>query len=80
MPHIPATFKVKCYEAYHLSGNAKIGDVVYLKSRPDIPMHVVNADPHCNRTAGHKATIKVRWLDDGQEVRVGEFKAEELSL
>lgn len=77
MPH---KFVVQCYEAHHLKGKAAVGDVVYLKSRPDLPMHVVFADPHCNRTAGHKATVKVRYLGPDMQPITAEFKAEELSL
>lgn len=77
MPH---KFVIQCYESHHLKNRARIGDVVFLKSRPDIPMHVVHADPHCNRTSGHKATIKVRYLGPDLHPILAEFKAEELSL
>ena len=77
MPH---KFVIQCYEVHHLKGKASIGDVVYLKSRPDVPMHVVYADPCCNRTAGKKAIVEVRYLGPDLLPIRAEFKAEELSL
>jgi hypothetical protein len=77
MPH---KFIIQCYEAHHLKGRASIGDVVYLKSRVDLPMHVVYPDLNCNRAAGHKATIKVRYLGLDMQPITAEFKAEELTL
>lgn len=77
MPH---KFVVQCYEKHHLLRRAKIGDVVYLKSRPDLPMHVIYADPHCNRASGRTPDIKVRYLGPDMQPITAEFKAAELSL
>lgn len=77
MPHL---FKVECYQKHHERGKAQVGDVVYLKSRPDVPMTVMFADPHSNYRAGHTPSIKVRYLGPDLVPIVAEFKAKELSL
>lgn len=77
MPH---TFKVNCYAKHHRAGEARVGDVVYLKSRPDVPMTVSFADPHNNYSAGHTPTIKVLYLGPDMHPIRAEFKAAELSL
>jgi hypothetical protein len=76
MPHM---FIVECYEKRHIAKKAEVGDVVYLKSRPDVPMHVVYTDPNCNWAAGHKPMIKVRYLGPDMQPITAEFKAQELS-
>lgn len=76
MPH---EFKVKCYMDVAWNGRAKVGDVVYLKARPDIPMSVCVV-PHVNTAADKIGTVKVRWMTPNLTVEIGEFFADELSL
>lgn len=77
MPH---GFHVQCYLPVVNRDKAKIGDTVYLKSRPDIPM-TVSELPHCNRTAGHDPKVRTTWIHDGDgTVRTHLFNAVELSL
>lgn len=86
MPHV---FKVQCYLKHIVAGKAAIGDTVYLKSRPDMPM-TVTALPHWNRTAdprgpkGWVKTIRVGRTSVGEVSAEGqiveEWAAEVLSL
>ena len=74
MPHI---FKVKCYRDMVQNGRARIGDVVYLKARPDVPMSVCVLPPSYS-TSGH--IVKVRWMKPDGTIEMGEFFSNELSM
>lgn len=76
MPHI---FKVECYRRHVEMDKAKIGDVVYLKARPDVPMSVC-ARPTYNSASGTMGHIKCRWLKPDGTPEMAEFIAQELSL
>jgi hypothetical protein len=70
----------KCYAKHHKTGEAKVGDVVCMKSRPDIHMHIVFAAPNNNYTAGHAPRVKARYMKPDGSLDVAEFRAEELFL
>jgi hypothetical protein len=76
MPHI---FKVQCYRQHRQLQKAKLGDTVYLKSRPDIPM-TVSKLPHWNSAAGHEPSATVTWIHSDGSVHEHTFNAVELSL
>lgn len=76
MPHL---FKVECYRHHVEMDRAKVGDVVYLKARPDVPMSVC-VRPTYNRAADRMPAIKCRWLKPDGTPEVAEFFAQELSL
>ena len=76
MPHV---FKIKCYRNEIMSGRAKVGDTVYLKSRPDVPMTVSDL-PVWNRAAGHEPLVITKWMHPSGTIHQEKFQAVELSL
>lgn len=76
MPHI---FKVECYRRHAERGKAKRGDVVYLKSRTDVPMTVLKP-PAVNSAAGKCGSVDVTYLKADGEPHNATFAAEQLSL
>jgi hypothetical protein len=72
-------FVVKPYDATHKDEKAKVGDTVYLRCRPDMPM-TVSELPICNYAANHRAHVVTVWLDPlTNEMRRGTYFANELS-
>lgn len=87
MPHV---FQIKCYRKHLAAGKAEVGDTVYLKSRPDVPMTVVSlpywnqtAEPHGPRNAAVK-TVRIGAALTGETATetqiMEEWKAEVLTL
>lgn len=76
MPHI---FKVQCYRSHRQLKKAKLGETVYLKSRPDLPMTVKDL-PAWNSTAGHEPRVTATWIHSDGTVQEHTFLAVELSL
>ena len=70
----------KCYAKHHKTGNAKVGDVVCMKSCPGMAMHIVYAAPNTNYTAGHTARVKARYMKPDGSLDIAEFQADELFL
>lgn len=69
--------KPKNYESVIAGGKAKLGDVVYMPSHPDVRMTVMFI-PYCNRAAGHTQMVVVQWLDSNLHFVSKEMKAETL--
>lgn len=61
----PRVSKPKNYGDLVWNSRAKVGDVVYMPSAPDVKMTVVKL-PHINRAAhtfGREYEVQVQWLD-----------------
>lgn len=76
---MPMIFKVECCDALARKGKLKIGDTVYFKSRPDIPM-TISEDVHYNSAAGHAPDVEVTWISHDHEVKTHRFDAILLTL
>ena len=52
----------KNYDDLCWNSQARVGDVVYMPSNPEVRM-TVQEIPRCNHAAGHTQEVSVQWLD-----------------